>query len=192
MLVDVAVPVALAGAALLVIAGLPKLARPDDSARGLKSVGWPSGAPVVRALAGIEVIAGLAVLSGVTAMARIGLVAVALLYAGFTVFVLVALRRGGVVESCGCFGRADLPPTRSHAVATGLVAAGAAGMAWAAPIPWWSGPASSVLVTLLGTLLVGFLLWQIIAVLPTATAAAARSAGSARPRPPAHARTGAP
>jgi hypothetical protein len=54
---------------------------------------------------------------------------VALSYLGFAAFVGLALRRGSPVSSCGCFGRADSPPTVSHA-ALNLAAAATAG--WAA------------------------------------------------------------
>ena len=43
---------------------------------------------------------------------------VAASYAAFTAFVLLARSRGGVLASCGCFGRADTPPTTTHVVVT--------------------------------------------------------------------------
>ncbi|MDQ1702371.1 MAG: hypothetical protein QOF57_1623, partial [Frankiaceae bacterium] len=49
--------------------------------------------------------------------------AVAASYLAFSVFVLVALVRGSVLSSCGCFGRVDTPATRLHvAVTAGLAA----------------------------------------------------------------------
>ena len=41
-------------------------------------------------------------------------------YAAFTAFVLLARARGGVLASCGCFGRADTPPTTTHVVVTAV------------------------------------------------------------------------
>jgi hypothetical protein len=41
---------------------------------------------------------------------------VAASYVGFAAFVGLAMSRGGVVASCGCFGRPDTPPTRLHLV----------------------------------------------------------------------------
>lgn len=169
---DTLVPFVLAAAVLLVVAGAPKVLDPADTVRGLRSAGLPGSPGLVRVLAVVEVVAGVAALVGPS---RPAAAAVALLYAGFTGFVLLALARGGVVESCGCLGRADTPPTRAHAIATGLVALVAGALAVSPPAqPWWS--AQPALVVVLAAVL-GFLLWQVIAVLPTATAAAARSAG---------------
>lgn len=165
-------PVVLAGAVLLVLAGAPKVVRPDDTVRGLRSVGLPSVPALVRVLAAVEVVVGVAALLG---PARPALAGVAALYAGFTGFVLLALRRGGVVESCGCLGRADTPPTRAHAVATGLVAVAATAAALAPPSSaWWADrPAVHLALAAVLTLL----LWMVVAVLPTVTPTAVRSAG---------------
>ena len=40
----------------------------------------------------------------------------AVLYAGFTLFTLVATRQQIPVQSCGCFGREDTPPSYIHVV----------------------------------------------------------------------------
>lgn len=45
---------------------------------------------------------------------RVTAVLVAASYAAFAGFVGLARRRGTMVGSCGCFGRADTPPTRTH------------------------------------------------------------------------------
>jgi hypothetical protein len=109
----------LASAALLVAAGGAKLIDPDPLVRALRSVELPAPRLLVRAGALAEL--GLGVLAIVTggALAAAG---VAASYAVFTAFVLVALRRGGVLASCGCFGRADTPPTRTHVAVTGAFA----------------------------------------------------------------------
>jgi hypothetical protein len=55
-------------------------------------------------------------------------IAVAVSYLAFTTFVVVARLRGGVLSSCGCFGRADTPPTWLHAgVTAGLAVASVPG-----------------------------------------------------------------
>lgn len=111
-----------AAAALLVIAGVQKAIDPKPLVRALKSVAVRVPAPVVRALAAAEAAIGLHAL--VTGRGLL----VALSYSGFTAFVLLALARGGVLSSCGCFGKADTPPTMSHAVVTaGLAVASAPG-----------------------------------------------------------------
>lgn len=115
----------LAAALLLAAAGLAKVRRPADTAIALRRAGLPVPAWVVRAGAAAEVaVAGWAFTS-----ARVPALLVALSYLGFAAFVLLALRRGSPVSSCGCFGKADSPPTRAHVVVN-LAAAGGAG--WAA------------------------------------------------------------
>jgi uncharacterized protein YjeT (DUF2065 family) len=125
--VDPLVSPTLAAALLLVLAGAPKLVNPHDTRRALGSVGLPVPAVVVRAGGLVEVAIGtLALVQGGTVAD--GLVAAS--YLGFTIFVIVALRSGGVIASCGCVGRPDTPPTLAHilvtaafAVLTGVAAA---------------------------------------------------------------------
>jgi hypothetical protein len=67
---------------------------------------------------------------------RIAALLVAIVYLGFAAFVGYALAKGGVVASCGCFGRDDTPPTWAHlilnlaaaAVSLGAVAAAVSGI----------------------------------------------------------------
>lgn len=54
--------------------------------------------------------------------------AVALLYGGFGSFVAIALHRRIPIASCGCFGKADTPPSLVHVFLNG---AGLAGGLWA-------------------------------------------------------------
>ena len=115
----------LAAALLLVAAGLAKLRRPAGTAIALRRAGLPVPEWVVRAGAGAEVAAGCWAFTS----ARLAAGAVALSYLGFAGFVALALRRGSPVSSCGCFGKADSPPTVTHA-ALNLAAAATAG--WAA------------------------------------------------------------
>ena len=99
-------------------------------------------------------------------------------YAGFAVFILVALRRGWALSSCGCFGRPDTPPTPAHAVlnagaaASAVWWAGGVGVAgprpgragWAARArslghsdePWHGGPLALLVVVLCG---LAYLIW---------------------------------
>ncbi len=118
---------------LLVVAGAPKLARPDETARALRSVSLPGSPLLVRLMALGEITIGTyALLFGGSVSALL----VAIVYLGFAGFVGYALAKGGVVASCGCFGRDDTPPTWAHlilnlaaaAVALGAVAAPATGI----------------------------------------------------------------
>jgi hypothetical protein len=113
---------ALVAAGLLAFAGAQKLLDPTMTAGALRALGWPGSNRLVRLGAGVE----LAV--GVLAIALGGAVwwLVALSYAGFNVFVGQALRRGTPLGTCGCFGRADTPPSRRH-LALNLIIGGVAG-----------------------------------------------------------------
>ncbi|WP_432496880.1 MauE/DoxX family redox-associated membrane protein [Kineococcus gypseus] len=115
----------LAGCALLLVAGVAKLRRPDGTARALRAQHLPAGTGAVRLLGAGEVALALAALAGAPGAAW----AVAAAYAGFTAFVVVALVRDAPLSSCGCFGEPDLPPTRTHVVVTALLAAASAGTA---------------------------------------------------------------
>ena len=111
-----------AAAALLVLAGGQKLLDPLPLVRAARSIGvrLPRGA--VRVGAAVEVAIGAAAL---VMGSRWTALALAASYAVFTGFVLTARLRGGVLASCGCFGKADVPPTLTHAVVTGAIAAAA-------------------------------------------------------------------
>lgn len=162
-----------AAAVLLVVAGAPKVLDPGDLHRAVRSVGMPVGRTAVRLFAVVEVLAGALALA-VPGRLTAGLVA--LLYAGFTTFVVVALARGGVLSSCGCFGKADTPPTRVHAGLTGAAALVAAAVVVAPPTDAWAGVDATTAVggaALVG--LVGFLAWQVMAVLPSVDPRAVRS-----------------
>jgi hypothetical protein len=98
-------------AALLVAGGAAKAARPGDTANALGAVGLPRSSLLVRAGGVAEAAIGVAALA-VGDQATAVLVAVS--YAAFAVFVAVALRTGAPIASCGCFGKADTPPTRLH------------------------------------------------------------------------------
>ncbi len=109
-------------AALLAIGGVLKAIKPGDTANALRGVGLPAGALLVRVGGVAE--AAIGVWALVTAD-RAAAVLVALSYLAFTGFVVVALVRGAPIASCGCFGKADTPPSWVH-VGVNLVAVVAA------------------------------------------------------------------
>jgi hypothetical protein len=104
------VPVAW-GALLLVPAGVAKVTRPASTERALRAVGWPDGRSIGRVLGVVEVVVAVVALVWSAAVAP---ALQAALYAGFTLFVLLALWRGTPLQSCGCFGAADSPPSLVH------------------------------------------------------------------------------
>jgi hypothetical protein len=111
--------VTLSCAALLIITGLPKLWNPRSTVVALRAVGVPRVAKTAaRALAVGEIAVGVAAIANGGRWADAG---VAVLYLGFSAFLVVALR--GSTASCGCTGRDDTPPTVAHLVMTTLFAA---------------------------------------------------------------------
>ena len=111
-----------ASAVLLVLAVAQKVADPLPLVRATRSAGLRVPKHAVRAVAAAEVALGLAVLLDGSRAAALG---VASSYAVFTGFVLLARARGGVLASCGCFGKDDVRPTTTHAVVTAALAVAA-------------------------------------------------------------------
>ncbi|MCW2608064.1 MAG: hypothetical protein JWO60_2757 [Frankiales bacterium] len=157
----------LAAAALLVLAGAAKVLDPAPLVRALRSLGLPGGPLVVRLAAAAEVVVGVAaLLTG----SRAAALAVAASYALFTAVVVRGLLRGGVLASCGCFGKADTPPTRTHAVVT----AGLAAVALAVDPPT---PGALTLPLLVASAAVAVTAYLALAVLPLLHAPVARRPG---------------
>jgi hypothetical protein len=117
---------------LLAIAGGYKLARPEPTVGALRAAGLPStlaSRTAVRALGIGELALGVATpLTGSAALAAL----VGAVYLGFAGFVVLALGRGTLIQSCGCFGAREVPPSPVHValdVAAAAVAIGAAASA---------------------------------------------------------------
>jgi hypothetical protein len=156
----------LAAAVLLVVAGIGKVRRPSYTVGAVKSVGLRVGARSVRTLGLGEVAMGLAafLVGGPVPSALIGLS-----YLGFTGFLVLALRTGGAVSSCGCLGRPDTPPTRIHAAVTaGLCAAALITAAGGGIDMRQLGWSTTDAVLLAFSALVTWLIWLAFAVLPHA------------------------
>lgn len=109
--------------ALLIVSGGAKIADRAPTAGALAAAGLPSRTWLVLVLGAGEVGAGTAALVG----SVVGMLAQALLYLGFAGFVGLALIRHLPIQSCGCFGKPDTPPSATH-VCINLTAA-AAGLA---------------------------------------------------------------
>jgi hypothetical protein len=135
-------PPFLVAALVLGVAGLAKLRAPARAAAALHAP-----APVVRALAIGEVALGVACAVQPT---RALAVALAALYALFAA-VGERLRRDRV--ACGCFGDSDLPVSRAHVIASGLLGTVAAAAAIGSPagLGWLAGqPAMTAGVVAVG------------------------------------------
>jgi hypothetical protein len=100
-------------AGLLLPTGWAKLRKPYETARALRSVGWPGNRGLAISLGLVEVVVGAWVLGVGSAQSVIALGA---LYGGFLAWLAVAFRAGGVVSSCGCAGTPDTPPTAAHTI----------------------------------------------------------------------------
>jgi hypothetical protein len=117
-------------AALLAFGGAHKALHPRNTAQALTAVGVRvPGVPahfLVRAGGAAEVVVGIgALVTGGAVFAAL----VAVSYALFAGFVVVALRADSPISSCGCFGKVDTPPSVVHVVvdaAFALVAVAAA------------------------------------------------------------------
>jgi hypothetical protein len=109
-------------AALLALAGGLKLLRPAPTAGALRAMRLPSSPALVRSLGTGEVAVGVA--AGIT-FARPLLVLLAAAYLAFAAFVVAALSARTPLQSCGCFGQTDTPPSSVH-VGLNLAAAGTA------------------------------------------------------------------
>ena len=109
-------------AALLALAGGLKLLRPAPTAGALRAMRLPASPALVRLLGVGEVAVGVA--AGIT-FARPLLVLLAAFYLAFAAFVLAALSASTPLQSCGCFGQTDTPPSAVH-VGLNLAAAATA------------------------------------------------------------------
>lgn len=111
---------------VLLVAGAAKAWDPVMTAGALRSAGLPVPSGIVRVFGAAEAVLALAAL---VVNRAVPAAAVAASYAVFCGFVVLVQVRHLPLASCGCFGRADTPPTALHIILDGaaaLVAAGAA------------------------------------------------------------------
>jgi hypothetical protein len=160
------------------VAGVPKVVDPLPLVRAMRGAGLPVHRPLVRGFAVAEVaLGGWALLAPGRYAA--GLVGAA--YHGVTAVVARVLTRGGVGGSCGCLGKPDTPATRTHLGLTALAALTAAAVAVAPPTGAWSDVDAATVTTAGFAVVLGFLAWMVMAVLPTTSPAAIRTTSTTRP-----------
>jgi hypothetical protein len=176
--VDVVIALHAAAAVLLLIAGAAKVSRPVPTSDMIASLGLPALVWGVRTLGVVEMALAVAALGvGGPWFAS----AVGVLYSLFTIVVVRALAVGAT--SCGCFGRADTPPSWLHVTGNALfaIASFVAASADQTPVdamgdqPASGAPYVLLIGVIAGLAVVGF------TALPEALAA--RRPGSSRPEP---------
>jgi hypothetical protein len=173
---DLAAGPFLAVAGLLVVAGVPKLVDPLPLVRALRAAGMPAGRLLVRGFAVAEVAVGGWAL---VAPGRLSAALVAAAYLVFTLFVARVLSQGGILGSCGCFGKPDTPATRTHLALVAAATVTAALVTIDPPAGVWADVDTAALTTAGLAVVIAFLAWQVMAVLPTTSPAAIRAV---RPR----------
>ena len=107
------------------VGGALKLVDPSGTVGALRALGLPSGTDRVRVLAGVEVIVGMLAWS---VSSRVLSSLVALSYAAFVAVIVLALVRKLPIDSCGCLGKLETPPSWRHLVVLGLGLLGALGV----------------------------------------------------------------
>lgn len=173
----------LIAALVLALAGARKLVDPAPTRGALRQMGLPWRGPIVPIMAVAEIATAVTAVIVGSAWAAAALAA---WYLGFTVFVLVALRREVPLASCGCLGSPDTPPTIGHVVVDALFAAVALAVALdplgsigdvLADQPWSGVPL--LLWVGVGT----YVVYLVLAVLPL-TVVATRARSTLRPAGP--------
>jgi hypothetical protein len=148
---------------LLAASGVSKTLDPDPTTGAMRSAGLPASRAISRSI-GIDEIAAAG--AGI-ALGGVWVGGAALLYLGFLLFTVAAVRRRLPIQSCGCFGREDTPPTMLHVGfnAVSAVALTVVALSSRHPVPW-SGPALEVVLYLLFAILGAHLAYLVMAQLP--------------------------
>lgn len=163
---------AVASAILLAIGGTSKLLRPANTSHALRGLRLPAAPSGVRLLAAAEIGVAVGALAG---GGRYAWLLVAAAYLGFAGFVVFAMRRGGAVSSCGCFGAPDTPPTLVHVLVTTAASAVALATAGEPPGPLLDALVDMPLLGLPFLLVTGCCVWfahAAVTVLPRTVALA--------------------
>ena len=123
---------------LLAASGLTKLLDPNPTRGAMEAARLPSSLWIARGLGLVEVFAAVVGLGLGGPMLFIPV----LLYLGFFVFTLVAVQQRLPIQSCGCFGREDTPPTVLHVAynATSALALAYIAIMALPSVPWGAPP----------------------------------------------------
>jgi hypothetical protein len=108
----VAQAVAAISLGLLAASGIAKLVDPAPTTGAMKAARLPASRSVSYALGLVEAVTAFIVLVA----GGLAVLVAAVLYLAFAIFTFGALRKRIPVQSCGCFGRDDTPPSAIHVV----------------------------------------------------------------------------
>jgi hypothetical protein len=149
--------------ALLAASGFSKVLDPDPTRGAMAAANLPASRTVSRTLGSLEIAAGAAGL----ALGGVWVGLSALLYLGFLSFTLLAVVKGLPIQSCGCFGRDDTPPTWIH-VGFNAVAAVVLGVVAVSndPVAPWSAPVADLTLYLTFTVIGAYAAYLVLAQLP--------------------------
>lgn len=132
---------------LLILTGIAKLRRPNDTARALRSMSIPVPRLTTALVASGEVVVGTGAL---VLGSSLFLAAQAGLYAVFLAWVATALVKDVPIASCGCLGRADTPPYWGHVILNGIGVVASAAAAISGEISVAGFPEMAALLLLVG------------------------------------------
>jgi hypothetical protein len=157
---------------LLAASGVAKALDPDPTRGALKAARLPATSPAVVLLGVVEVLAAIV---GIV-IGGWWLAPAAILYLGFTGFMFAAVRGRIPVQSCGCFGREDTPPTTLHIVynLSATAALGFLAVTGGSAVPW-TYPTVDLALFLGFALIGGYLSYLVLARLPQTLALADQS-----------------
>lgn len=148
---------------LLGASGTVKLVDPTPTTGAMRVAGLPSSDILSRVLGVTEIVVAVVALS----IGGFALVGGAVLYTGFAVFTFRAVRKRLPLQSCGCFGREDTPPTSFHSAYNAVAALALVTVAALDRVPIdWTSPLTE-LVLYLGFTAVGvYLSYLLLTLLP--------------------------
>lgn len=168
---------------LLGAAGVAKFRRPETAATALRSIGvGMKQEAVARVIAAIEI--GIATIA-LTVSGPVPALAIGSVYLLFTAVVLELLRRGHRSVSCGCFGQESAQVSPLHVVLDSC----AAGAAFAAALmgtalpDLYVRPALEALAIVAVSLVLSYVLYVAMTLLPTVLREALRDKREARGGP---------
>lgn len=128
---DALAPICFLAAGLVVVSGTIKQLQPRATAQSMLDAGLPGSIPLVRSIGVIEIGVGI---SALAVPAGGGALALAALYASFSLFLAYVLREHPDAGSCGCAGPTPVPPSRVHLALDIVVVVSALAFAFSAPL----------------------------------------------------------